>query len=266
MWCWVRCLYVHTRKRAHDIYTCHTRYACQCDTWRQMCTWSHRITNNAPIQTSLFAHMTNLTFVLHILHITMPWNNSRRLKMNSLTVKIIRPADVSCKEMLYCTCMSTARTSAYMCVYCVSSMYNYILIMQCEERCKCTMCMHIIQSCLHAFHQMFWLCCGILMPSLSCPCGLAVMYCCSWWWKLVVCAIVHNRNAVVCPCLCTVEASHFCVWMCLSYFSSIMRCSTKKGPHFHQHYFHHRRHRTSSTVDLHVSFVQFAALHSFCIS
>ena len=53
--------------------------------------------------------------------------------------------------------------------------------------------------------------CGILMPSLSCPCGLEVMYCCSCGVKLVVCAIVHNRNAVVCPCLCTVEASHFCV-------------------------------------------------------
>lgn len=256
----VHMTYIHTWR------TCHTRQACQCDTWRQiMCTWSHRITNYAPIQTSLFAHMTNLTFNVHILHITMPWSNSRRLKMNSLTVKIIRPADASCKEMLHCTCMSTARTSAYMCVYCVSSTYIYLLCSvkrDASVQCACILYNH---ACMH-----FTKCFGCAVVSW-CPVYPVHVV---WQWctaaaggvKLVVCAIVHNRNAVVCPCLCTVEASHFCVWMCLSYFSSIMRCSTKKGPHFHQHYFHHRRHRTSSTVDLHVSFVQFAALHSFCIS
>ena len=151
------------------------------------------------------------------------------------------------------------------CVYFVSSTYIYLLCSvkrDASVQCACILYNH---ACMH-----FTKCFGCAVVSW-CPVYPVHVV---WQWctaaaggvKLVVCAIVYNRNAVVCPCLCTVEASHFCVWMCLSYFSSIMRCSTKKGPHFHQHYFHHRRHRTSSTVDLHVSFVQFAALHSFCIS
>ena len=217
MWCWERCLYVHKHKRAHDIHTwrtCHTGQACQCDTWRQiMCTWSHRITNNAPIQTSLFAHMTNLTFNVHILHITMPWSNSRRLKMNSLTVKIIRPADASCKKMLHCTCMSTARTSAYMCVYCVSSTYIYLLCSVKRDASVQCACILYIQSCLHAFHQIYWLCCGILMPSLSCPWGLAVMYCCSWWCEV---GGVCNSAQQKCCCMSMFVHSRSLSFLCVN--------------------------------------------------
>ena len=165
-------------------HTCHTRHACQCDTWREMCTWSHRITNNAPIQSSLLAHMMKLTFVVHILHITMPWNNSRRLKMNK--VSRWRLSDQLMLHARKCYIVQSHAWVLHVHLHTsVSTVFLVrIFIMQCEERCKCTYNVHAYYTCLPAFHQMFWLCCTWYLDAqsiLSMRSVLLQLVVWSWW-------------------------------------------------------------------------------------
>ena len=185
-------------------HTCHTRHACQCDTWREMCTWSHRITNNAPIQSSTHDEV-NIRCTL--LHITMPWNNSRRLKMNK--VSRWRLSDQLMLHARKCYIVQSHAWVLHAHLHtCVSTVFLVrIFIMQYVWR-----------------EMQVYIQCACILYMFACisPNVLAVLYVVSWCTvypvhevctaaaggvKLVVCAIVHNRNVVVCPCVCTCSRS-----------------------------------------------------------